>query len=211
MVGEPGTDAYGYPLTTADKRGLVSLLRHRRYADLSGYVESFQADFEADFRKEYWPIDALDAFDTADPSLEPLLEEWAKEMPGSFAPHAARGMYFVAVGWSRRGTRWAAETSEAQFAQMRRYHTRARDNLQQALALRPKLVAAYRRLIGIAMAATSDPAPASCSIKRSRPVPTASRFGSRTWSASSPDGAAPTPRCRRSRRSPPGWPTRIRS
>jgi len=158
MVGGPGVDAYGYPLATADKRGLVSLLRHRRYADLAGYVEAVQADFEADFRKEYWPIDAIDAFNTADPSLEPLLEEWAKQTPGSFAPHAARGTYFVAVGWSRRGTRWAAETSQSQFAEMQRYHTRAWADLQRALGLRPKLVAAYRKLIGLAMAATSDPA-----------------------------------------------------
>jgi tetratricopeptide (TPR) repeat protein len=147
MLGLAGTDPWGYPRDTADRVGLLSLLKHARYADLTRYIESFQADFEQDFHKEFWILDALDAFSTPDVSLEPLLDAWVKESPGSFAPHAARGVYFRAAGMARRGTAWAKDTSQEQLAGMRQFIDRATPELARALELRPRLMAANRQQI----------------------------------------------------------------
>ena len=85
MVGASGTDADGYPLRTVDKRAVLRMLRARQF-------------------------DALDAFANIDPTLEPLLDAWAAAKPDSYMALAARGVHQEAVGWHRRGGRWACET-----------------------------------------------------------------------------------------------------
>ena len=150
MTTGAGSDGDGYPLRTADRAGFLALLHHRRFAELTRHVETLQADFEADHRKEYWPIDALDAFATADPTVTPLVDEWVAAAPRSFASFAARAVHWRAIANQRRGTKYISETSQAQLDGMNQAHQQAITDLRQALALRPGLVAAYRQLILIA-------------------------------------------------------------
>ena len=121
---------------------LRSLLRAKRYADLTRHFEDFQAAFESNPRNEYWPTDAADAFSTADPELLPQLDAWVMASPDSFAPHLARGAYWVDAGYARRGARWASETHQSNFEAMEDAHQRAMANLEKALEICPKLVAA---------------------------------------------------------------------
>jgi hypothetical protein len=149
FVGEPGNAADGYPWRRPDKVKLLGMLRLRRYDELDRFFAFYQDAFERDFRHEYWPDQAVAAFYVADPALEPLLNEWVKRSPNSFAAHVARGNYRHRLGWHYRGGKFAKETSRGQFASMEEYFAAARVDLQRALALRPKLVAAYRRLLAL--------------------------------------------------------------
>jgi tetratricopeptide (TPR) repeat protein len=147
LVGEEGRDTDGYPTRYVDRAALRTLLWHKRYADLTRHFERFQSDFEADPRREYWPSDAGDAFDSAEPDLLPGLDAWAAATPESFAPYLARGRHSVTVAYARRGTKWARETAREHFAAMEEAMQRGLADLDQAITLRPRLVAAMRTKI----------------------------------------------------------------
>ena len=100
------------------------------------YIEAFQADFEQDFRKEHWLADAVEGFRTADPGVGPLLDEWARDASTSFA-QLARGVYLTALGWDRRGGKFAADTTREQFVAMEAFHRQARQALESISAPKP--------------------------------------------------------------------------
>lgn len=140
-----------------DRAALRSLLLHRRFDELTRYVEQLQAGFEKDPRCEGWPIDATHALGTGEPELTPLLDAWVAAAPKSFAPLLARGSHWESAGWARRGGAVANETAQDDFEAMRDAFARAREDLGRAIALRPRLVAAYVLLYSAAMG-SSDPA-----------------------------------------------------
>jgi tetratricopeptide (TPR) repeat protein len=152
MVGGPGEDADGYPLATVDKRAVLRLLRSRRFDELEAWVVEAQAQFEADSRKEYWVLDAFDAFDNPDPQLKPLLDNWVSAKPESWAALTARGIYLVTTGWRRRGYKWAYETPARNFADMLAVHRAAAPDLVEAISRYPNAISAYRALIQLATA-----------------------------------------------------------
>jgi tetratricopeptide (TPR) repeat protein len=151
LIGKDGVDADGYPLKWVDRPALRSLLHAARYADLTKYFESFQAAFEADPKKEYWPNDAAAAFASAEPELLTHLDAWVNATPQSFAPYLARGTYRTHLGFVRRGTHYAVDTPESDLAAMKDTHDKALADLEKAFALRPKLVTALAQEIDIAM------------------------------------------------------------
>lgn len=148
LLGVEGFDAEGDPTQYVDQAGLRSLLKHRRFAALDLAFEHFQDAFEKNPRLELWPADAAGAFESAEPSLGLLLDEWADNST-SFAPWLARGTHLAAVAGAQRGTRWAADTSGGEFAEMRATLPVALQNLERALELRPKLVAARAREVWV--------------------------------------------------------------
>jgi tetratricopeptide (TPR) repeat protein len=143
-TGESGFSEDGYPTQYVDKASLRSLLLHERFSDLTKYFEEFQAAFEKNPRFEYWPIDAADAFSTAELSLESKLDAWAGATPDSFAPYLARGSHFTSLGYANRGSKAASETTGTDFITMESAMNKAVADLEKALAIRPKLNAAYR-------------------------------------------------------------------
>ncbi len=148
LLGLEGFDAEGDPTQYVDQPGLRSLLKHRRFAALDLAFEHFQQAFEGNPRFERWPADAADAFDSAEPSLGLLLDEWA-DSSNSFAPWLARGTHLAAVASAQRGTKWSADTSGVEFAEMRATLPVALENLERALSLRPRLVAARSQEIWV--------------------------------------------------------------
>ena len=149
LIGPDGQDADGYPMQRVDELALRSLLFHRRYQDLTAAFEAFQSAFEADRRKEYWPMDAGYAFSSAEPEQAARLDAWVAATPGSFAPYLARGAYWTSVAYHRRGDRYARETLRAQLRGMEDALVRAEADLDHALALRPGVVAAQGELISV--------------------------------------------------------------
>jgi len=149
LVGADGQDADGYPTRYVDRAALRSLLWHKRYADLTRYLEEFQAAFEVDARREYWPIDAAEAFMSAEPDLLPALNAWVEATPGSFAPYLARGNHWVGVAYARRGGKWARDTATEDFVAMGEAMNRGMADVDRAIALRPRLVAAWRPKINV--------------------------------------------------------------
>jgi tetratricopeptide (TPR) repeat protein len=152
FVGTEGADEHGYPLRRPDKIALQTLLRLDRFADLDRWIELYQAQFEADPKKEHWSRDVVIAFAAADPALGPKLDAWVGAAPSSFAAKAARGGWHEAMGWAKRGAKTRDETSPEQFAEMRRYHAKAIADYEAALSTRPKTMGAHEGLIAIARA-----------------------------------------------------------
>lgn len=157
LGGPPGVDDAGAPRQWVDRAVLRGMLLRKDHAALAAVFERLQADFESDPMRETWPMDAADAFDSAEPAMKVALDEWASATPASFAPYLARGTHLVNVGYTRRGTGWARETPAEDLDEMKRAFAPARTDLEKALTLRPRLVAAQRRLIQIGRAG-GDPA-----------------------------------------------------
>lgn len=155
MVGLTGEDAYGYPVNEPNQLRLRAMLRHRRFTDLDSELKDYQRQLEADFHKENWVAVALAAFSIEEPALETPLDEWVKASPSSFAAYAARAAYALRLGWVARGTQYAKDTPPERFREMERHHARARADYEKAIALRPKLVAAYQGLIRIGSAGSA--------------------------------------------------------
>jgi len=86
---------------------------------LAASFERFQTAFEGDARYEYWPLDAGQAFRSAEPELGPALDAWVAKAPASFAPYLARGWHRLAVTMAKRGRKWAKDTAQADFSAMR--------------------------------------------------------------------------------------------
>jgi tetratricopeptide (TPR) repeat protein len=147
FVGEEGTDATGYPKKTVSVLCMHSLLRNRRFEELTRYVDGIQREFESDFRKEYWPTDALSAFGALDPAFEALLDEWVAQHPNSFAPYAARGNYRSSLASHYRGGEFIAKTPPAQLAAMNAELDRAQQDYERALMLEPDALDPHLGLI----------------------------------------------------------------
>lgn len=144
LAGPEGNAADGRPRQHVDRAALRSLLHHRRFADLTRYLEQLQAEFEADPAREAWPMDAADAFASAEPELLEPLGAWVEASPESFAPRLARAAHRNAVAWARRGGKWAKDTPGEDVSSAQDAATRALVDAERALALRPRLVAAHR-------------------------------------------------------------------
>ena len=145
LRGEEGVSADGFPRQWVDQAGLRSLLIHRRFAALDAAFAHFQDAFEKDPRFERWPADATAAFASSEPALRPLLDEWLEASPQSFAPWLARGSHQAAVAHNQRGSKWAKDTTDVEFAEMRATIPLALADLEHALSLRPRLLAALGR------------------------------------------------------------------
>lgn len=151
LVGDQGQDRDGYPNQYVDRLVLRSLLREERYAELTQHIEALQTAFEGNPRFEYWPIDAGDAFASAEPELTSSLEAWAKAMPDSFAPHLALAAHWTSVAYARRGARAAKNTHADDFRAMDEAGQKALGAAERALEINPKLVAAHRLQIQVLM------------------------------------------------------------
>jgi tetratricopeptide (TPR) repeat protein len=156
LLGVEGVDSDGYPKQYVDRPALRSLLHAHRFKALDEYVDHLQTAFEADPRKEYWPIDAGEAFASAEPELNADLDVWVAASPQSFAAHLARGSHWVDVMWAMRGSKNASETPEGDLRAMREAGARALGDLDEALRLRPRLVAAMRQEMRVAMTTSDD-------------------------------------------------------
>jgi tetratricopeptide (TPR) repeat protein len=130
-----------------DRVALRALLFRDRFADLTRVVEGLQDAFEQDQSRERWPDDAAEALGTAEKAILPKLDAWAAASPQSFAPFLARGTHWVNAAYARRGSAWAKDTHDSDFAAMGDALAHAVPDLRQALKLRPGLVAAMNKLM----------------------------------------------------------------
>ena len=130
----------------------VRMLRARDFAGLTRRIEDAQRRVEADIKREPELFRALLAFDSADPTLTPLLDEWVTASSKTYAPYLARATHFSAVAWQRRGHKYSNKTTDEQRAGMRDYMRKSVEDARAALERNPKLVPAHRLYINAAMA-----------------------------------------------------------
>ena len=139
-----------HPLQRPDSTVLLALLKTQRFAELDAAMEAYQSAFEADPKKEAWPRQALQSFSVGHPEIGQWIDGWIAASPESFGAWAARGAWRMAMAYEARGGKYTPETKPAQLAAMRAEHDNAVVDLQRALELRPKLVAAVEMLLWIA-------------------------------------------------------------
>lgn len=145
------------PSVTADKIDILNHLRRREFATLDHTLTAYEKQTEQNVLYEFNTEVAFRSFAVPDESVRPLLEEWVKTSPGSYAAHLALGEYFKAHGFRARGYRSANETSEQQFAAMEADYKQAIPEVTAALKLDTKLMEGYCLLMKMAMAmAMSD-------------------------------------------------------
>lgn len=147
LVGSTGPDPWGASARTADKLAVRRLLFERRFEHLSAVLEGFQSAVEKDCKRELQAFDAFEAFSSADPALEALLDEFVTTRPG-YVARLARGQYLVASALARRGKEWAKDTTAKQLRDMNQAADQARADLAASIKAHPTTVA-YRLLIDL--------------------------------------------------------------
>ena len=150
LAGTDGSDALGFPTQHVDRVVLRTMLAHKQYNELTKVFEDLQSSFELDPTRETWPMDAGDAFSSAEPAILPALDAWVAATPDSFAPYLARATHWVDTAHARRGSRTIKETPAADIELMTDAFAHAKADLDRGLTLRPKLVAAQRLRIVMA-------------------------------------------------------------
>jgi tetratricopeptide (TPR) repeat protein len=140
----------GYPTQTIDRLAIRGLLLARSYDSLEAVLSAYADSVVRDYRMEYRLFDAYAAFGVAIPSLEPLLNDWVNQRPGSVAALVARGTYLHAAGWHARGSESGIQTSRNQINRMTGFFRRGAADFNAALRLSPNSLVAYRALISIA-------------------------------------------------------------
>src|SRR5438034_2573577 len=135
-----------------DKLQILSLLEKRDFTALDRLLATLQENSEKDISKEVDVQLAFEAFATSRPELEPLLNEWITKRPKSYPAQLAAGEYFSHLGWEKRGSKWAEDTSEEQFKQMNAAFAQSIRYVGAALSLHPALIEGYAVLMNIEMA-----------------------------------------------------------
>jgi len=146
-AGPSETDADGYPRNTPSAVSLVAMLRHRQFDRLTSEMETLDRAAAEDPKKEYWAVDAADAFAMADPALAPLLDAWVERQPPTFAAYLARGAYRSELAWFYRGTAASEKTTKARFEKQKATLELARADLERAIELNPRALAPHVLLV----------------------------------------------------------------
>lgn len=141
-----------YALETPEPLKTLSILKNKEYKSLDATLEAYQKVFEEDYLKEGELVSTYVAFYTSDPSIEAYLNEWIEKIPDSYSARLARGIYYTRMGWLKRGAKFIDKTSEKQIEGMKQFFSKAVIDLEAALKINPKTIAAYCYLINIEMA-----------------------------------------------------------
>ena len=139
-------------LEPPDALALVEMLRDGKITRLERHLNAYQSAFERGQISDRMVDTAFNAFMTTDPEMVEILTEWVEKRPDSYAARAARGHYYLSLGWIARGGGFANETSDDRFRTMNDFFGLAVEDLEAAISLRPRLSIAYGSLISIAQA-----------------------------------------------------------
>jgi len=123
-------------LDAKDVQGL-----EQRYAQLQALHQG-HADFSERIHK------AIDIFDSSYDAGS-LSKRWLELAPDSPYALAARGTFYMHMGWAARGTKWMSETPKEQVEQMQAHFAKAVELLQAALKKEPRLMPAHAALVNI--------------------------------------------------------------
>ncbi|MBT2117106.1 DUF4034 domain-containing protein [Dyella sp. LX-66] len=91
-------------------------------------------------------------FSDASAETHALVESWKRQRPKSAFALAASGRYALVMGWRARGSDYASETPQENFQGMDKWFKLARKDLEQAVALDPRVIPAYSAMINLAKA-----------------------------------------------------------
>ena len=139
-------------LNPPDSTMLVEMLHSGKITRLERHLNAYQSAFERGQISDRMVTSAFNSFMTTAPEMVEILTVWVEKMPDSYAAHAARGYYYLDLGWIARGSAFANETPDDRFRTMNDFFGLAVADLETAIMLRPRLTIAYAGLISIARA-----------------------------------------------------------
>lgn len=84
------------------------------------------------------------------PGIDSKFDKWVKSFPQSYAALLARGIHRVSTAWDRRGTKFATDTTDAQFQAFKELLKEAEADLNNSLKLNAKPITSYQYLIKVA-------------------------------------------------------------
>lgn len=127
------------------------LLKQKKFKSLNALFEKLEKDSEKDISKEQTLFIAYKAFSVNSKSYLALLDSWVKATPVSHIPYLARATYNYHMGWFARGGKWATETKEEQFEEMKIYLDKAIEDIALSLDLNSKSVVTFTLLTSISL------------------------------------------------------------
>ena len=135
-----------------DKSEILLQFQKQLFKSLNSKLEEFQQSFEEDYQAEDYVFDAFEAFKKADSAYEPILQNWVKQFPASYAPYAARAEYYCACALQARGNKRAIEKDQNEYKEMERYYSLALLDIDQVLKLNVGMDVCYSLKVEIGMA-----------------------------------------------------------
>ena len=109
--------------STASQTEVRTLLLKGEFSTLDQRFGNLQSAYTAGTLSEDELRSAFRVFYDSDAALKTAFERWVAQSPKSYVAHLARGIYYKNVGTKQRGSAWASNTSEKQFAAMKASHT----------------------------------------------------------------------------------------
>ncbi len=128
---------------------VLDRMREGRFEELERYFNDVQSRYERGEINEYTYGIMMDHMCQGDDEGVELFTRWLQAIPDSYIAYAGRGATSEWIGWKKRGTKWAKDTPEENFQEMRRYHGQALDDLRQAVKIHPGLTWGYMILVKI--------------------------------------------------------------
>jgi tetratricopeptide (TPR) repeat protein len=135
-----------------DKSEILLQFQKQLFKPLNSKLEEFQQAFEEDYQAEDYVFGAFEAFKKADSAYEPILQNWIKQFPASYAPYVARAEYYCACAMQARGIKRAIEKDQNEYKEMERYYSLALLDIDQALKLKIGMDVCYALKVEIGMA-----------------------------------------------------------
>jgi tetratricopeptide (TPR) repeat protein len=135
-----------------DKSAILIQFQKQLFEPLNLKLEEFQKAFEADYQSEDYVFDAFEAFKEANPAFEPIMQNWIKQFPNSYAPYIARAEYYCAFALKARGNRRILEKDQNEYKEMERYYSLALLDIDRSLKLNAQLDICYAMKIEIGAA-----------------------------------------------------------
>ena len=137
--------------TLDDIEGMVQRGEMAKLEDLFG------ASLARHYAGEHFSDDIHDTFNylltsaASSDRVGVLSESWLRQAPDSAYAHLARAAYFNGAAWKARGGQYAPDTPRDNMRRMSAFVDQAIPHFEQAVAIEPRLIAAYTGMIDVGM------------------------------------------------------------
>lgn len=123
------------------------LLYKGQYAQLDKEMNEIQHDYESGRRNDISLLHLFRAFKEADPLLAKKFDEWEAAYPSSYAARHARGVYYMWMGATARGTKFTNQTTDKQFSELQANFEKALPNFKDEVFLTEKPILSYYEIL----------------------------------------------------------------
>lgn len=152
LVTGLGMMAYSlWPSGRIDRLQMLTLVRDGRFEAVDSYLDTRRRAVERGTLRDielHWDFST---FQNSDLALNGQLQEWVKAQPGSANAHAARGHYYLHLGWLSVNGGGSPTTRAAQATRQANNFTLAKTEFDAALAADSTSMTAIAGLMQIAM------------------------------------------------------------